>query len=970
VLRLLDTPHLVLHGTRAELPMTKPALLLCYLALQGDWVSRGALAALVSPESDEEAARHRVRVLLNRAKEFPWANALEVQNARVRFRVAVDVHDFRAAVGRGDWAVALEVYRKPLLTDFPVQGEGLSEWLNLERERLEVTWLEAIRAGASVLSARSDHRASSQLWHAAWVRDPLNEDALRGVLRESYLSGQRDAALEAFERFKTLLLEETGLEPTSETVGLVRVIEAAQSLESHAELPNVPVSILQPPTLVGRTTEVTRAKRSTSRVIVVSGEPGVGKTRFVRALEPAMHVIRGVDGLEGVSYAPLLTWARTLPSQRFEALGAYREDLVRLMPDLDPDASQDALDAPGVNARLLEAFARLLESKAEPLLVDDLQWVDASSLECLTYALSRGRLKLYCTLRRDELTPLLTKTLRSWRAETIHLEPLNGSDTARLVSSLIGVEETFPVFSQWLHERTGGNVFFALEVLKNLFETGRLRAEGGEWHSVLDAVSRDYAEFDIPPTVNDLVLRRISRLPESAQRIAQAASVLGDGFDLDMLAVVADLSLAEALDALEQLEHAAVLLEHGFRHDLLRQSIHASLSDARRRHLHARAGSLEALSASRRADHLLLAQRSLEALPLLLLSGAALKRRGVLGEARQVLERALNIDPDNLEALAQLANIAQLLGDMHRARDFSARVLRRTDADALTRARALNVQATLLYNDGRIAEAAPIIEEAIAITAPLERQDADLEETAFDIFEAQGRYDDAIALLEPAIARLSKHGDSGALAMCLSSLAGIYDDTGRYADALNLHFQALETARRVGAGYAQVNAAIQMMWGLRHADRSLEAVRICQEALALGEYSNTEYLRNALGAVLMHLGHPEQALEVYQHNAFHGNVTTKTLAWGRMAALYHDLGRLEESRRAATHALENAERTEVQFARMRAAIAVLRFGTNEQVARALPLVRGQRNPDIDSQAEFEAALASRQLTLETPSLAS
>ncbi|NJK45947.1 MAG: tetratricopeptide repeat protein [Pleurocapsa sp. SU_196_0] len=175
----------------------------------------------------------------------------------------------------------------------------------------------------------------------------------------------------------------------------------------------------------------------------------------------------------------------------------------------------------------------------------------------------------------------------------------------------------------------------------------------------------------------------------------------------------------------------------------------------------------------------------------------------------------------------------------------------------------------------------------------MERQDADLEETAFDIFEAEGRYDDAITLLEPAIERLKRFGDSGALAMCLSSLAGIYDDTGRYEDALQLHFQALETARRCEAGYAQVNAAIQMMWGLRHAERSLEALRICEEALALGAYSNTEYLRNALGALLMHLGRLEESVSVYEHNARHGNVSTKTLAWGRLANLYAELGRLE-----------------------------------------------------------------------------
>jgi tetratricopeptide (TPR) repeat protein/DNA-binding SARP family transcriptional activator len=961
VLRLLDTPHLILHGARVELPATKPALLLCYLALQGDWVSRAALAAVVSADASEDVARHRVRVLLNRAKTFSWADALEVQNTRVRFTVPVDVADFRAAMGRGDWHAALEVYRKPLLADFPVFGEGLSEWVDLERERLDAAWLEAVRARAAQLVAAGEHRAASGLWRGCLERDGLDETALRGFMRAAYLSDQTDAALEVFGRFAANLRDELNLAPTAETLSLLRLIETAQPLELRTSASvSVPVSILQPPRLVGRETEAARIRRSVSNVVVITGEPGVGKTRFLRDLLGVnARVLRGMDGLAGVSYAPLLAFVRQCDAATLETLGAYREDLLRLMPDLNPNASLDAPDATSAGVRLLEAFARLLESSAAPLVLDDLQWVDAATLECLTFALSRGKLKLYCTLRREEITPALTRTLSAWRAEIIALEPLGADDTTRLVSSLIGVDATFPVFSQWLHARTGGNAFFALEVLKNLFETGRLRVVDGQWHSVLDDISRDYAEFDVPETVNDLVLRRVSRLPEHARRVAGAACVLGEGFDLAMLAVVVDLTPAETLDALEILEGAGVLLEHGFRHDLLRQSIHASLSAARRRALHARAGTLTTLEPARRAEHFLHARQPEAALPLLLEWGAALKRRGVLREAQQVLERSLGLDAGNLEAMSLLSGIAIQTGDYDAATRFSARVLTDSSADALTRARALNVQASLLYNAGRISEAAPVIEEAIRITAHLERQDADFEETAFDIFEAEGRYDDAITLLEPAIERLKRFGDSGALAMCLSSLAGIYDDTGRYEDALQLHFQALETARRCDAGYAQVNAAIQMMWGLRHAERSLEALRICEDALVLGEYSNTEYLRNALGAVLMHLGRLEESARVYEHNAFHGNVSTKTLAWGRLANLYADLGRLEDARRAATQSLQNALQTQVPFAQMRAAIAVLRFGTDDEVARIMPLVQGRRNPDIASQAEFEAALESR-----------
>ncbi|NJK45946.1 MAG: hypothetical protein HC933_18300, partial [Pleurocapsa sp. SU_196_0] len=106
------------------------------------------------------------------------------------------------------------------------------------------------------------------------------------------------------------------------------------------------------------------------------------------------------------------------------------------------------------------------------------------------------------------------------------------------------------------------------------------------------------------------------------------------------------------------------------------------------------------------------------ALPLLLEWGAALKRRGVLREAQQVLERSLGVDAENLEAMSLLSGIALQTGDYEAATRFSARVLSDSRADALTRASALNVQASLLYNAGRISEAAPIIEEAVQITAP------------------------------------------------------------------------------------------------------------------------------------------------------------------------------------------------------------------------------------------------------------
>ena len=962
MLHLLDHPHwLSDDGQRSDVPATKPALLLCYLALQNEWVSRSQLALLLRPDADSATGLHAVRLLLNRAKALPWAAALEVETTRVRFRVALDVLEFRASVGKADWGAALTICKRPLLEHFAVEAEGLSEALNLERDQLELVWLEAAVALAGQQSASGDHASAAATWRACIAKNELLEEAVRGAMRSFALIGQRSAALEVFGRFALSLQRDLHALPAAATLDLLELIERSQPLEltQSAEVVTVPRTVAHPPRLIGRDAELARLRASRSAVTVVSGEPGIGKTRFLREFLPGdTRWLHGIDGLQGISLAPLLTLARLASSRTLEALGAYRDDLARLLPELGATPTEGNSDLLGAKARLLEGFARLLEAGGAVLAVDDLQWLDDATLECLTYTLARGRLRLYCTVRRGEITQELAQTLSAWGALTVRLEPLSLVDTQALLSSLIGVAQPFPVFSQWLHSSSGGNPFFALEVLKNLFETGRLHITNGEWHSVLDQISRDYAEFEMPETVHDLVLRRVAQLPIEAQRVAESASVIGQRFETSMLTALTGFTSSSVTDALETLELADVLRPNGFRHDLMRQAIYKGLSESRRMALHAGAAELLSLEPLRRADHALLAGQPLVALPLLLEVGAALNRQGLLLEARSVLERALVCDPDHLGALALLAGLAMQTKDDGLALAYSQRVLN-ASSDPLTRARALNVKAGLLYNAGQVSLAVPVIEEAIFITAHLERSDADLEETAFDIFESEARYDDAIRILEPAVTRLERFGDSGALSTCLSSLAAIYDDTGRYAEALELHFKALETAKRAGAGYAQVGATVQMMWGLNHAGRSDEAVSIAQQALALGEYSNSEYLRNGLAASLMKLKRLDEAVAIYEDNAERGQITTRALAWGRLASLYAGRTDFTAAGRAASASLACALQTQVFFARIRAAIAVLKHGSDEEVQVILPLVEGRISPDKDAQLEFEAALLER-----------
>ncbi|MEY4532190.1 MAG: hypothetical protein RLZZ156_2913, partial [Deinococcota bacterium] len=481
------------------------------------------------------------------------------------------------------------------------------------------------------------------------------------------------------------------------------------------------------------------------------------------------------------------------------------------------------------------------------------------------------------------------------------------------------------------------------------------------WRSALDEITTDYHELAVPTRVADLILARVVRLPKNTQLILGAASVLGEGLELSVLAVLTGFSDSEMLDALEILEQANIIRAGRFEHDLLRQSIYKNLSETRRQHWHLAAAKLD-LGHLQQAEHYLKAGQPKAALPLLVAEGMAKRQIGLLQEARQVLLRAHHLDSKRMDILATLAVLHNQLNDPITAAQSANLVLNQSN-NPENRANAFSVLASQAYNTGDLSHAAQQIEEALRLSEQFERFDANLEEVAFDIFEAQQRFSECIMMLQKARIRLSQQGESGDLAIIVSSLAAVYDDTGREVEALPLHFEALAIAKRSQARYAQVNASIQMMWALRNANRAEEAVLIAEEALKLDEFGNSEYLRNGLGASLIHLKRFEEAVTQYEHNAKHGNSTTQALAWGKLANLYDLLGQPENRDHAVWQSFENAKKTQVPFAQIRACIAVLKYGSDLQLEQILPLVRGKKSPDPNAQAEFEAAIKARGISL-------
>ncbi len=676
-LQLLGPPRMWLDGKPVALPTKKLSGLVAYLALE-DATTRTKLASLFWSENDEESARRNLRRELHRLRETPLRGCLHIGEITLHLDThQTDVAQFRGLLEQGRVEAALEVYRGSLLEGLELPGAtGFAEWLEQQRAALHRLWQQTLLYQAENLETRGDLRAALEIHLQLLAQDDLQERHQREVMRLHYLLGEREAALERFERFRGILKRELGLEPLPETLHLAEQIRSAYNaspkpIATQTAGPGLP---LQAP-LVGR--EQVRLQMEAAwelgQWVLLSGPAGVGKTRLLQEFalprgQPLTYGGRSADA--SLPYATLSRALReqlaTLPG--LELAPWVRRELARLVPELQ-DTPPGLLRAQDERLRLYEAFAAFMESTVRGevvLLCDDLQFFDLQSLEMLLFALEHLRAqglgqRLAMAYRKGELRPeaqrLLQRFTHAHPGLELELGPLTEPELLELVRRLSGSPEG-QLFTRRLHRATTGNPFFVLETLKTLFEAGLLwvNPEGG-WETPFDEETSDYRELPIPQSVREAVLRRVDNLGQGAKRLLEAASLTADGFSLATLGGATALSEWEALDALEQALEAGILepTPQGYRftHDLFTESLRETLSAERRRLLHRKlAASLQSLSgpAAAIAEHLEQAGQPQEAIRWRIRAAEAAAQVSAHSEALAQYQRALELGLELPEA--------------------------------------------------------------------------------------------------------------------------------------------------------------------------------------------------------------------------------------------------------------------------------------------------------------------------------
>ncbi len=664
---LLGKPVLLLDGMLFNPPSKKTLGLLAYLMLEGT-SSRAVLSALLWSEVDEEAARLSLRQTLHRLQNTALQGYLEVsaETLGLRAKPQTDVWRFKKRLESGDVEKAIELYRGSLLEGLVLRGAtGFDGWLERERERLAQLKIAALERLAIQLEASGEPRRALVAHLEALAEDELRETHHREAMRLHYLLGEREAALERFERLKHVLRRDLALEPLPETVQLAKRIRASEILESLNPKPD-PMRLLGHPPLVGREQAWAELERQRSGLVLIVGEPGIGKTRLAEAFAGASGSwlpLRGHQGSSATAFYPVAQALRlAFETRDLTSLEAvWRHEVARLVPEFAPELQFVESPAPSGRARFLEGLARALGVAAGldgTLLLDDLQWFDADSLELIAHLLRRSGRKprLLATVRTGELeehqlaAPLMAGLEHEGLLQRISLTALSESDVLSMLQTLsngtAGLE-----FAKQLQTNTAGNPFYLLETLRGLLESGwLLSTEHGDWLTP----EQSNLELPIPTTVHAAIRQRIDGLGASVRRLLEVASLAGDDFGLEDLACASALSEWEALEGLERALRAGLVAvigeKYGLSHDLIRRSLNNGLSDSRRKLIHrSLAVTLEANGANPAsiADHLERAGRVKQAVPFYLEAAKAAARVFAHRQALAHYDKALEFGLDD-----------------------------------------------------------------------------------------------------------------------------------------------------------------------------------------------------------------------------------------------------------------------------------------------------------------------------------
>jgi DNA-binding SARP family transcriptional activator/tetratricopeptide (TPR) repeat protein len=946
-IRLLGELQIIAEGQQLPLPPSKKTrALLAYLVATGSPQRRETLCDLLwegpdDPRGELRWSLAKIRPLLDaggavRLKTDRQRVVFEPREATVDLTAVrqlldnmtdASVETLKAAVGlfRGEFLDGLDL---PACYRF-------QEWCLAERAAASALRLGALGA---LVDRLGDHPEEALVHARALVAaDPLSEAGHASVIRLLARLGRRREATAQYEQARGVLEREAGVS-LSGTLERARLAVGAKALESKVQ--PAPATTAEKTTtanwtraavpFVGRVAErasiddlvSAAANRRATPVLVVSGEPGIGKSRLLDYLTERMAMVggrclrgRAFEAEDTHLYGPWIDALRAVPAENVP--DAARQDLALLRPAFGPSPS-----TPTDRARLFEAFLALLRhmSRQGPLAVmlDDLQWLDTASSALFHYVarmpncpagvLFAGAVRPGEAGDNLAVSRMLQALERDERIVQLPLSTLSEAETTALVRAVDPAVDAASVFRE-----SDGNPLFALEL-------SRTQSEG---------------RHKPGRTLQAVIAAQIAAMDEPARGLVAWAAAMGRTFGPAVLARLADLETPALLAALKQLEQRGVIRTAGtdaydFVHDLVRRAAYQEISQPRRKLMHlqiarvlgamvetdddladdlvrhselagdhalaARACAIggertlrlfanaEAAALARRGrshldrlpDESLRRELMIRILKIEVLSAAGPGMRPLPHIGEELADAVAKAEETGLHAAVAtghylLSILHQQTGDIARAQNSTIRAADAgRGADRRTHARQLaNTARCLIELETEIPRARALLEEAETLLGPLGRTESELQWGRGLIARWAGNSGEAAVRIERALGLAREAQDRWREHKCLTWLAVIEFERGRHAEARDRCRELRVLGERMGEDGAPVADIVEALADVAEGSRLGRLDATIQRLRVVDDKSYLAYALNAAALLCLSGGrqdiakaYAEEALDV------------------------------------------------------------------------------------------------------------
>lgn len=923
--RLHDSQH-------SFTPERRTAAVLAYLTLEGPTL-RSRLAGLLWADVEERQARNNLVQALRRLKKATGIDfAAGDDTLKLTEGLEVDIATLNVLAFQNKYEDLLNFTGQLLPYDYDDLPE-FSDWLLLEREKLLNLRREALTSLIKQNEKETNYDAALSYARQLLQLDTIAEESYRLIMRLQYLAGNRAEAMKTFERCKNVLQTELAVDPSFETHKLAADISFG-ALELNPVKPKettLPLSVLRPPVLVGREKEWEQLETAwqESKVIFLSGEPGMGKTRLVQDFMEGKGPYHFFTGRPGDESVPLSSQARAL-RQIFERQSEIslepwiRSELSRLVPQLS-EGTPNPINSEGEKLRFYEAVAETVRRTGKAgwntIVWDDFQYFDAASFEVGQYMVSRfnsgvatAPLRSINIFRKGELPPqtltAIEQMVTNGQAAHIEVQPLGEKQVETFLAGLgiSGLETRSAVLTRY----TGGNPMFILETLKSLLESGQLE-EG-----LLQPLP-------VSGKVATIIQKRLDKLHPTSLKLARVAAVANTDFSPQLAETILNTEALELAESFAELEQLHILRGNAFAHDLIYEATLAGIPVPIKTLLHGRvAGWLEKANANPAniARHYLTASEEAKAAPFLFRAAKKARETFLYTDAIQLFEQTFTLAKRhalNDLAFDSLVNLAEVLNLTNQGEQYA-----QTIQDLLVWARTARQKAkvykeysNLLAMQSKGDESEQVARQGLGYAHELADpalQASLTNQLGFALW-VQERPAEAIEAYKAALELQKQRGDESELAEPLINIAVALDHLERHREALEYHQQALAVARQHNqleavAGILDNLAVSQAELGMVRA--SVETFLETQEVLNRIQGDAAQQCLNLMNLGLSYndLCEYGQALECLQQADFLAQEVEfgyNSTIQSYLAQVFITLGAFEKAERCLERVLESTQ---------------------------------------------------------------